>query len=245
MRQTRGVQPILIIQHAEHEHPASLLDKIKSMGFSYEWIHPNRGDPYPKSDTIRGIISLGGPMSANDADQYPWILQELDLLKQCIQENRPVLGLCLGGQLLAKALDAKVVKNPTLEIGWFPLTLTNSGTKDPIFHSCQPNPLVYHWHQETFQLPKGATLLAHSALCKRQAFRIGKNAYGIQFHPEADLRLVKEWLKATPAQEEILNLRAQGNLDTVQDPHTQIRLAESCEKVTLNLVHAMVNLFNQ
>ena len=126
------LRPILLIQHAPHEHPAALRRAMATQGIPVRWIHPYRGDSYPSIEEIGGIISLGGPMSSNDERENPWIGSEIRLLQEALRRKLPILGICLGGQLLARALGKRVFTNPVAEVGWFPLDLTAAGRGDRI-----------------------------------------------------------------------------------------------------------------
>jgi GMP synthase-like glutamine amidotransferase len=141
---------------------------------------------------------MGGPMSVNDGDQFPWLLPEMDFIRSVIHNGTPVLGICLGAQLIAAAMGSEVYKNRVKEIGWFPVEGLCS-TDGP--HFCLPPSLqVFHWHGETFDLPAGATHLASSEGCDNQAFQLGRSVIGLQFH-----------LETTPesAQEIVSNCRDQ------------------------------------
>ncbi|RMX05755.1 type 1 glutamine amidotransferase [Corticibacter populi] len=137
--------------------------------------------PLPEPASFDALIALGGPMSVNDQDSLPWLLAEQQLIRTCIEMRKPVLGICLGAQLMAAALGARVRAGAHREIGWFPIQACDGGPGTFRF----PEQLeVFHWHGETFDLPDGAGLLATSAACRHQAFQIGPRALGLQFHLE-------------------------------------------------------------
>jgi GMP synthase-like glutamine amidotransferase len=237
-------KPVLIVQHAPHEHPAAVRRALESQGIQTLWIHPYRGEPYPDPSEIRGMISLGGPMGANDSDLYPWIRTECELMRQCVAARKPIVGICLGGQMLARAMGAKVEKNRKSEIGWFKIQVNSAGLRDPILGSAGASPTVYHWHNDTFHLPKGAELLASSEITDRQAFRIEEFAYGFQFHPEADHQLVHEWLAIEGVEGEVEHaLDLHGN-ETVQDARTQRLQAAEGERASIKITAAIGQLFS-
>lgn len=137
------------------------------------------------------LIVLGGPVGAYDEDNYPFLTAELMLLKKRLAENRPTLGVCLGAQLMAKALGATVAPGPRAEIGWLPLTLSAAGSVSVLRHfDGEP---VFHWHGDAVTLPPGATLLAATPDCAHQAFTIGANILGVQFHPEVTPQGLETW----------------------------------------------------
>jgi GMP synthase-like glutamine amidotransferase len=129
------------------------------------------------------LIVLGGPMSANDEATLPWLVPEKRFIREAIEAGTPVLGICLGAQLIASAMGARVFRNPQKEIGWFPIFSTHPGGQRDLFH-LPDELLVFHWHGETFDLPPGAVHLARSAACAHQAFHIGARALGLQCHLE-------------------------------------------------------------
>lgn len=134
---------------------------------------------------------MGGPMSVNDP--LPYLQEEIALIRTALARSQPVLGICLGSQLLAKALGASVYRNSAKEIGWYDLSLAEAAGYDPVFSRMQPVETVFHWHSEVFDLPPGAIWLARSALCRNQAFRFGANAYGMQFHLEVTPAMIADW----------------------------------------------------
>lgn len=115
-------------------------------------------------------------------------------IRQALTDKIPILGICLGAQLLAKALDAHVKKSPVKEIGWYNVSLTEKGSNDTLFNGLSHKLEIFQWHEDTFDIPNGATLLAQAEKCKNQAFRYGSNAYGLQFHIETTPAMVEEWL---------------------------------------------------
>jgi GMP synthase (glutamine-hydrolysing) len=147
------------------------------------------------------LIMLGGPMSVNDEDEYPYLTHEMRLAEQFMKAGKRVFGVCLGAQLMAKALGAKVYPGPEKEIGWYDIALKDAGLKDPRMahlatdrRSCK----VFQWHGETFDIPQGAERLAMSGLYPNQAFRYGNNAYAFQFHIEVARQMIFDWLANEP-----------------------------------------------
>jgi GMP synthase (glutamine-hydrolysing) len=238
-------KPVLIIQHAPHEHPAVVKRTLESQGIATLLLHSYLDEKYPSHKDIYGIISLGGPMNANEEKEHPWIKKEVALLRACTLEDQPVAGICLGGQLLARAMGGSVEKNKTYELGWFPIELNEQGLSDKITGSAGASPTVYQWHEDTFHLPEDATLLAYSQACARQAYRIGDKAYGFQFHPEADHQLVNEWLDIDGVEDEILETRDKFGSTTVQDADTQRNVALKGEKASLRITAAIGSLFRR
>ena len=141
-----------------------------------------------------GLVVLGGPMSANDTANYPHLDVELDWIREAVDREMPLLGICLGAQLLAKALGARVYRNRVKEIGWYDIELMPPTADDMLFRGRQSVETVFQWHGDTFDLPAGAVHLARSELCTHQAFRYGRAAYGLQFHVEMTLDLMEQWL---------------------------------------------------
>jgi GMP synthase (glutamine-hydrolysing) len=236
---------VLIVQHAPHEHPAAMLRALESQGILTQWIHPYLGQGYPDVDSISGIISLGGPMGANDEKLHPWIGAEKDLLRRSVDASLPTVGICLGAQILARALGGRVERHSAAEVGWFPVQLNKLGVKDPVVGAAGPKPTVYHWHLDTFYPPDGAVLLASSKACARQAYRIGENVYGFQFHPEADHQLVLEWLAAEGIEDDIEEVRREHGSKTVQDSRTQRAHALRGEMGSLKITAAAASLFRK
>ncbi len=182
-------------------------------------------------------------MSSNDEQGHPWIRPELALLQRAFDRHLPILGICLGGQLLARALGKRVFQNPVAEVGWFPLELTEAGRADRILPAASENPTVYHYHFETFEIPDGATCLARSAGCERQAYKLNDRTYGLQFHPEADHQLLTEWMSVGDFEGEILEIQANFGKKTIQNSAMQLSLATEAELNSIPLITAFSTLF--
>ena len=142
------------------------------------------------------LILLGGSMSAND--DLPFIHREIEYIYRAVHSRKPVLGICLGAQLIAKTLGSRVYSNGKKEIGWEPVSFTDAAQNDALFHG-HHSEVIFHWHGETFDLPQGAELLASSAACRHQAFRFGDRVYGLQFHLEVTPQMITRWCQEDDA----------------------------------------------
>lgn len=199
--------PILVLRHQPFEHLGHFAPVLTALGISF--IYHDLNDPLPPGEP-ESLIILGGPMSANDP--LPGLEAELDLIRRSLSRRIPMLGICLGSQLIAKALGAPVYRNPQQEIGWFPVHLTPSAQTDPVFAALRSPTTFFHWHSETFDLPQDAAWLAKSDRCRHQAYRYRHNVYGIQFHPEITPEMIEEW-QAQP-----VNCGDVAGLDSPLDP---------------------------
>lgn len=185
-----------VIQHIQCETLGIIADALKAEGVSFESIRPSEGRPVPKElKDASGLVILGGPMGVYEQDRYPFLRQEIHLIQQALREDKPVLGICLGSQLLATALGAKVKKGKKKEIGWYPVTLTAAALSDPLWRGVEPSFMAYHWHGDIFVLPSGAVSLASSELTECQAFRYGQRAYGFLFHMEVTQKIIEGMVK--------------------------------------------------
>ena len=183
------MRPVLIVLHQENSTPGRIGNVLRAAGHALDIRRPRFGDVLPQSlDDHAGAVILGGPMSANDPDDY--VRQEIDWIEVALREQRPFLGVCLGGQMLAKHLGASVAPHPQglTQIGYYPIRPTAAGLQ-----LCPNWPdQVYHWHREGFELPRGAELLAEGDDFPMQAYRFG-NAFGFQFHPDVTIRMMHCW----------------------------------------------------
>jgi GMP synthase (glutamine-hydrolysing) len=183
---------LLAIRNVPWETPHRILDSCGELEVRHAC--PLEGDALPAHDEVAGALVMGGPMNVDETDRYPGLATTRDWLAEAVRREMPVLGICLGAQLLARALGAAVVPGERQEIGFAEVSVDDP--TDPVLGGLAPAAKVLHWHGDVFELPPGATHLAASALTAHQAFRLG-NAWGVLFHPEADLALVDQWM-ATP-----------------------------------------------
>ncbi len=184
---------VLILQHHPEEGPGTLGDFLQDQGAELEVLHTYKGDVPPVSPQgFDALVSMGGPMNVYEENQHPWLVQENQLLARAAHAGLPIMGICLGAQLLAKALGAKVVRSPQEEIGWFDAELTQAAAADPLWAGVEPAVPVVQWHGDMFEVPQGGELLATGAPCPHQAFG-WKRAYGLQFHVEVTPNILETW----------------------------------------------------
>ena len=185
---------IYIIEHVAVEGPGTIENYLRKKEIPFKTIGLYRGDSFPASlKDVTAVICMGGPMNVYEEDKFPFLKEENKFIQKVLKNKIPYLGVCLGSQLLAKAVGTKVVKSPVKEVGWFNVDLRKEAKNDPLFKDVPPKFDVYHWHEDMFEIPQDGVFLATGDGCPHQAFRIGKNAYGIQFHIEITDRSIKEW----------------------------------------------------
>lgn len=185
---------VLAIKNISVEGPGTLGLFLKQKGFKFTYVDFEKGDKLPPSpEGFSLVLFMGGPMNVYEEDKYPFLADELKFIEKCLLSGVKMVGLCLGAQMFARALGAKVKKNHKKEIGWFDLQFTSDGLEEPLFKGLPNKFQVFQWHGDTFDIPAGAKWLASSELCANQAF-VYKTALGLQFHLEIEgERDVKEW----------------------------------------------------
>jgi len=192
----KQIKKAVVIQHVPHEGLGIIEGELNKKGIlNVEYVRVYQNDRVPrrlKEDS--SLIVMGGPMGAYEDDIYPFIKDELYLIESALKSDAPVLGVCLGSQLMARAAGAKVYKGKTKEIGWYKLYLTEEGEKDRLLLGFPREMDVFQWHGDTFGIPENGTLLATAELCTNQALRVGKNIYGLQFHVEVTEGMIYEWI---------------------------------------------------
>lgn len=195
---------VLVFQHVAAE-PLGTLDRlIRRRGHRIRFVNFEREpDAQPSIDRYRGLIVLGGPMNVADQDRRAHLKTELALIERALAQGKPVLGICLGAQLLAHVLGADVRRNAQPEIGWYELKTTEAGRRDAVTAALGRTAPVFQWHHYTFDLPRGAEHLARTSTCEHQAFRYGAVAYGFQFHLEMDAALIERWLELPAYRDEL------------------------------------------
>lgn len=206
---------VLVFQHVPYEPLGTLDPLLKEAGFRIRYVNFGRDAAQrPALHRYAAIIVLGGPMNANEIDDYPNLQTEVEILQEALERQMSVLGICLGAQLLAKALGGSVAQNERREIGWHDVQLTAAGAADPVLSAFSSTQRVFQWHEDGIALPPGCTHLAHSPASRVQAFRFGEHAYGLQFHLEVDHHLIERWLRV-PANQPVLE-QEQGRVEPDQ-----------------------------
>jgi len=177
---------IYVLQHHPAEALGTIAEALEEAALAWQYVRLFDGQPVPASmKGAGGLVVMGGPMSVYQADRYPFLKNEMRLIQAAVEDKRPVLGVCLGAQIVAAALGAKVEKNPRgKEIGWYPVRLANEAPDDCLFRDMAQTIIPFHWHGDHFELPSGAVALANSEKTPCQAFRYGDNVYALQFHIE-------------------------------------------------------------
>ena len=173
----------LCLMHVGYEDLGSMEPLLKKKGYQVEYVHLyNDSYVLPSPDQIDALIIMGGPMSVNDSDKFPWIFAEKKFIAKCIQNQIPTIGVCLGAQLIASVLGSKVYKNKFEEVGWFDVTVTKEAKS--LNFPFSGNFLAFHWHAETFEIPQDAVHIAKNSTCANQAFLYHKHVLALQFHLE-------------------------------------------------------------
>ena len=228
------MKKLLVLQHVAHELLGTLNPLLKRAGFRIRYVnfarHP---DAQPSLDGYDGLVILGGPMSANDAGRLPHLTTELKLIEGAMGRDMPVLGICLGAQLIAKTLGAPVYRNPEKEIGWYDVSPTDEAGSDPLLGGLQKAEKIFQWHGETFDIPRSTRHLAFSSICANQAFRYGAKVYGFQFHMEVDEPMIHRWLKVEDNRVEVSNLHGANHIEFIyrETPRHIPRLREMSDRV--------------
>jgi GMP synthase (glutamine-hydrolysing) len=184
---------VLVLQHIACEPPGVYEDVLHERGASLHRIEVDAGDALPDWREFSAIVAMGGPMSANDDAELPWLRAEKKLIAEAVRASMPFWGVCLGVQLLAASLGARVYAGAEPEVGVLPVELTEEGRLDPVFSGLPPSVPALQWHGDTFALPAGAVRLAGSPAYPNQAFRFD-HAYGVQFHLEVSSEMAREWM---------------------------------------------------
>ena len=187
------MKPVVIFRHAPTEGPGYFATYLSYHGIPWQVTRIDEGDPVPGDPrAFSGMAFMGGPMSVND--DLPWISPVLDLIRAAVDADVPVIGHCLGGQLMAKALGGPVTRNPVKEIGWGRVDVPGNASAERWFGSSLKSFEAFHWHGETFSLPPGAERIASSPYCENEAFALGAHL-AMQFHVEMTPELIRTWCK--------------------------------------------------
>lgn len=205
---------VLIIKNIVTEGPGTIEDFLRKEDIPFSIIELGLGEIPPPLEGFDTLVIMGGPMGVYEMDKYPHLMIESRIIREAINRNMRVLGICLGAQMVAYCLGAEVYPGQEKEIGWYHIELTGDGLKDPFMRKLAIHPQVgdfwrrfkvFHWHGDTFELPMSAMLLASSELYKNQAFRYGNNVYGFQFHIEVTKEILIDWFKDMPDRDNIIS----------------------------------------
>lgn len=206
--------PFLAVQHIACEPPAAFEDELVARGHELERVELDAGDALPDWREFAGLIVMGGPMGAYEEEEHDWLAGEKAWIREAADAGRPIWGVCLGSQLLAGALGARVHAGQEPEVGLLPVELTAAAADDPVFGDAPASFPTLQWHGDTFDLPDGATLLASSPAYANQAF-VYKRAYGIQFHLEVSPELATAWGDVPAYAASLEAIRGPGALDAL------------------------------
>jgi GMP synthase (glutamine-hydrolysing) len=187
---------VRVLQHLAAEPLGIIGDALEAAGIEADYIRVFEGDPIPiELNDAAGLVVMGGSMGVYEQHQYPFLSDEIRLIERALKAEKPVLGICLGSQLIASALGAEVRKGAGKEIGWFPVSLTSAATSDGLLAGVESSFMAYHWHGDVFDLPAGAVSLASSARTSCQAFAYDGSAHGFLFHLEATQKMVEDMVR--------------------------------------------------
>lgn len=184
-----------MLQNEECEHLGVFSKILNQNNISYQYIKLFEQENIPNLKEYAAIIILGGPMNVYEEEKYPFLKKEVSTIKEAMKIKKPILGLCLGAQIIARAAGARVYSGKQKEIGWFTINLTKNGIENKIFKNLEKQITVFQWHQDTFDIPDNGKKLAASNLFPNQAFSIGDNVYAFQFHLEVTKNMIITWIK--------------------------------------------------
>lgn len=208
---------ILVLQHIRCEPPAAYGEALAARGHVLHPVEVDEGEPLPDWREYGAIVAMGGPMGAYEDAAHPWLTAEKALIRDAVHAGLPYFGACLGVQLLAAALGARVHPGPAPEVGLLEVQLTEAGGRDPVASILPASFTTLQWHGDTFDLPEGAVSLFSSPAYPNQGFRYGEVAYGVQFHLEVDAALADEWARVPAYREAADRVLGAGGLDGLLD----------------------------
>jgi GMP synthase-like glutamine amidotransferase len=186
---------VLVFQHDPFEDLGFFAEVLEKQGAEYRVVRLFHGEmPAEELENVSALIVLGGPMSVDEEESFPFLRWEKRIIRAAIDEAVPILGVCFGAQLIAAALGTQVFHGSVREIGWTPISITPHGQVDSLLGYLPENATVFQWHSDGFELPAGAIRLASSTHYSTQAFRVGKTIYGLQFHLEVTPRMIERWI---------------------------------------------------
>jgi GMP synthase-like glutamine amidotransferase len=233
------MRPLLVIHHLEPPAMGRAAAILDAAGLTFDERLISAGEPLPALEEVAGILSLGGRESVTELDRYPYLVEEVRLLREAVEADVPVLGVCLGGQLLAHALGGSVRRAPAREIRWFGAERLPAADGDPLFGGLPQTVTFVRWNEDAFELPPGGVELLRRTGAGADAFRFGEAAWGVQFHPELDGDMLDGWYAAYPGtlrQAGVSEVDARA-ADAVHDP-AQASLADALFGAFAGIVRA-------
>ena len=208
---------LLVFQHVAFEILGTLNPLLRRYGFRIRYVNFGRdAAARPRLDGYDALVILGGPMNVEETEKHPHLATEVELIGEALERGLPMLGICLGAQLIARALGAEVGPNPRKEIGWYDVSPSDAGRLDPLLRHFGTSEKIFQWHGDSFEIPPGAVRLASSPTCDNQAYRWGDRVYGFQFHLEVDEPLIERWLTVPIHRAELEALRGEIDPDIIR-----------------------------
>jgi GMP synthase-like glutamine amidotransferase len=184
------------LQHVPFENPGSILNWARENGHRITSTQLYKNELLPKQQDFDWLVVMGGPMNIYDEKDYPWLVDEKAFIGEAIASGKVIIGLCLGGQLIADVIGGKVTRNSFVEIGWFPVQLSEEARRSPLFSFFPQQPIVFQWHGDTFSvLPEAAECIAESEACRHQAFIYKNRVFGFQYHLENTPEIIADLIK--------------------------------------------------
>lgn len=215
---------LLVLQHISCEPPGAYEDELLAWGGELVRVEVDEGQPIPGLDGFDGLIAMGGPMGAYEDERLPWLIEEKQLIARAVGEGLPVWGVCLGAQLLAASVGARVMPGPAPEVGVLSVHRTSAAKSDPVFSALPETFVALQWHGDTFELPAEGVQLARSDAYENQAFKVGRAAYGLQFHIEVGTSLANEWGDVPAYAQSLDAIMGEGSLPRLLD---EVRVHEA------------------
>lgn len=235
------MRKVIVFKHVAQENLGQILPVLKREAFRIRYVNFQREpEAWPSMERYQGLIVLGGWMGVYEMDSYPHLKAECKLVEEALKRGIPILGICLGSQILAHVLGATVRRHSERETGWCEIHTSKEGQADPMLQHFGEKSTVFQMHGDTFDLPAGASLLARSEKCESQAFRYGERAYGLQFHLEVNQAMIQRFLENAENQTELLEFAGPHTLRDLKEntpihlPHSQ-RMAEKSFAYYLSL----------
>lgn len=237
------MRKVLVFQHVAHRILGTLNPTLKESGLNVRYVNFQRTpQEHPKMERYNGLVVMGGNMGVYESDSYPHIKTELKIIEEALRKGVPVLGVCLGSQLIAQVLGSSVRKHSVPEIGWHDVHFKSESTEDHLFDHFGPQEKLFQFHGDTFDIPRSAVQLASSESCDSQAFRYQEKVYGLQFHLEVDEAMIRRWM-STEANLKMMS-ETTDSLSTERILHETVRHIQRSMDLSTQTFKKFVELFD-